>query len=84
MPFQKLTFGHPPPLGLPNDSQCPTCGYFDITRLDVLDLIWAAINSGGYPQLTVALAKCKCGRDTVVQGNFTTDPIRSGQHGQQV
>ena len=49
-------------LNLPNDSQCPTCLFFDVTRLDVLDILDTAIRSGGkYKNLTVAWARCKCG-----------------------
>jgi len=83
MSFAKLAFSHPPPLNLPNDSQCPSCGYFDVTRLDVLEIIWAAIESKRYPQLSVAGTRCKCGRDTVVQGGFTEDDIQDGRHGQE-
>ena len=55
-----------PTILFPNDSQCPKCGYFDTSRIDVLDLLKErAIRMG--KEENVTQARCKCGLDVMVQ-----------------
>ena len=50
-----------PGLNLPNDSQCSSCGFFDTSRQDVVDILWEEQQRDPKRAPSISQARCKCG-----------------------